>query len=247
MTDQSDEIGRARVLEVIACSVEDALEASRGGADRLEVVRELEHGGFTPPIDLVRDIQRAVDLPLRVMLREAHGYGLTEVIAAEKLCCLASVFDDMGVDGVVLGFLRAGGIDIEMTGKVLSCAPRTMATFHHAFEDADDKFDAIEDLKLMPQIDHILAHGGDGGWAMKAARLEEYAKAAGSGIKILAGGGVDVGVIRLLMEQTPIREFHVGSATRRDGAVSAELVATLARALRDEPNTDEVRSISPAG
>src|SRR6187549_2864867 len=99
--DREDETGRTPVLEVIACTVEDAIEAKRGGARRLEVVRELRHGGFTPPIDLVRDIQSAVDLPLRVMLREAHSYGLTEVIALEKLCCMANAFDEIKVDGVV--------------------------------------------------------------------------------------------------------------------------------------------------
>ena len=36
------------LLEVITCSVKDAQEAERGGAGRLEVVRDL-HGGLTPP------------------------------------------------------------------------------------------------------------------------------------------------------------------------------------------------------
>ncbi|HTH37337.1 MAG TPA: copper homeostasis protein CutC, partial [Pyrinomonadaceae bacterium] len=58
------------VLEVIACSVEDAVNAEKGGADRLEVIRAIEHGGYTPPLDLVREIQDSVSLPLRVMLRE---------------------------------------------------------------------------------------------------------------------------------------------------------------------------------
>lgn len=219
------------ILEVIACTVEDAVAAARGGADRLEVVRELEHGGFTPAVDLVREIRLAVDLPLRVMLRAEHGYGLTQVIAAERLCCLATVFDDMAVDGVVLGFLRSGRIDVEMTKKVLSCAPRLRATFHHAFEDAADKFAAIEELKTMMQVDRILAHGGEGGWTAKAVRLQDYSQAAHPGIKILTGGGVDADVIRLLTEQTSIREFHVGRAARKNGAVRADLVATLARAV----------------
>jgi copper homeostasis protein len=242
-----EEIDRDPVLEVIACTVEDAIEAARGGAHRLEVVRELEHGGFTPAMDLVREIKQTVDLPLRVMLREAHGYGLTEVIAAEKLCCMASVFNDMGVDGVVLGFLHAGRIDVEMTRKVLSCAPNIKATFHHAFEDTDDKLVAIEELKSVPQIDRILAHGGDGGWAMKAARLQEYARAAGIEIKILAGGGISLNNLPLLIEQTPIREFHVGSAARKDASVRAHLVEALVREIRDNSNSSRVGSSSPGG
>ena len=35
-------------LEVIACSVADAIEAEKGGADRLEVISHFERGGLTP-------------------------------------------------------------------------------------------------------------------------------------------------------------------------------------------------------
>lgn len=48
---------RSLILEVIVCSVTDALEAERGGADRTEVVRDLDRGGLTPYLDLVRQNQ----------------------------------------------------------------------------------------------------------------------------------------------------------------------------------------------
>ena len=41
------------LLEVIACSVADAVEAEKGGASRLEIVRDLGRGGLTPPLELV--------------------------------------------------------------------------------------------------------------------------------------------------------------------------------------------------
>src|ERR1043165_9596676 len=63
------------VLEVIVCCVADAVEAQKGGASRLEVVRELDRGGLTPSIQLVQAIKDAVDLPLRVMVSESDGYG----------------------------------------------------------------------------------------------------------------------------------------------------------------------------
>ena len=53
------------LLEVIACSVADAVEAEKGGAKRLEIVRDLGRGGLTPPLELVAQIKHAVDLPLR--------------------------------------------------------------------------------------------------------------------------------------------------------------------------------------
>jgi copper homeostasis protein len=230
--DRNTKSERVPLLEVIACTVEDAVEAKRGGADRLEVVRDIEAGGLTPSVDLVREIRNKVDLPVRVMLREAPGYGLTEVIAVEKLCCLAAAFNEMRVDGVVLGFLRGGEIDVQMTQKILACAPDLRATFHHAFEDAGDKLVAIAKLKNLPQVDKILAHGGSSHWGEKAAQLEEYARAASPEIEILAGGGVDPHVAAMLVLDTSIREFHAGKAARENGAVSAARVAMLAEAIR---------------
>jgi copper homeostasis protein len=119
------------VLEVIACSVSDAIEAHKGGASRLEVVRDLERGGLTPSLGLVRAIKNAVTLPLRVMLRESIGYQTNGENEIETLCDAADQFAKLGVDGVVIGFLKGNRVDIELTQRVLDCAPELRATFHH--------------------------------------------------------------------------------------------------------------------
>lgn len=222
------------LLEVIACTVEDAIEAEWGGADRLEVISRFDVGGLTPAADLVREIKEKVSIPLRVMLRENEGYEIAGEKEFEKLCAAAREFNEIGVDGVVLGFLRDGAeIDLELTGKILACAPDLKATFHHAFEDAADKFSAIEKLKNLPQIDRILAHGGQDIWAEKIFRLGEYATAAQPEIEILAGGGVDLQIISMLREKTSVTEFHVGRAARFDGKVESWQVALLAAALAE--------------
>ncbi len=55
-----------KLLEVIACSTEDAIESESGGANRVELVRALGKGGFTPDLMIVRAI---------VALRENPGAG----------------------------------------------------------------------------------------------------------------------------------------------------------------------------
>ena len=100
-----------RLLEVIVSSVEDALEAERGGAGRLEIVRNLELGGLTPSFETVQEICQRVALPVRVMLRcsESHIPGPHEV---EMLSRQAEALAALGVDGVVLGFLREHHVDV---------------------------------------------------------------------------------------------------------------------------------------
>ncbi len=219
------------LLEVIACTVEDAVEGMRGGANRLEIISRFDVGGLTPPLDLVREIKAKVSLPLRVMLRESEGYRVSSETEIEKLCASARELNEIGVDGVVLGFLRDDEIDFELTKRVLANAPNLKATFHHAFEEAADKFFAIEKLKELAQIDRILAHGGQDVWVEKISRLGDYANAAQPEIKILAGGGIDSRVISMIRAGTSVREFHVGSTARENGAVQTGRIVILVNAV----------------
>ena len=60
-------------LEVIACTLEDALAAEEGGATRLEITVDLDQAGLTPPVDLVEKIIRHTKLAARVMVRYRVG------------------------------------------------------------------------------------------------------------------------------------------------------------------------------
>lgn len=235
MTDRERKV--MPLLEVIACSVADAIEAEKGGAGRLEIGSELKRGGLTPPFELVEEITQAVDLPVRVMLRESDGYETGGEDEVERLCLDAKRFASLEVDGFVLGFLRDGEVDIDLTQRVLACAPYTRATFHHAFEDAGDKLRALSAIKQLPQVDRVLSHGGKDDLESRVRRLSEYERVAAPELMILAGGSIDVGVISKIARETRIREFHVGRAARVnfdvEGAVQASLVSGLIQKLEE--------------
>ena len=80
-------IALAMLIEVIAQSVADAVAAEAGGADRLELVRDLDQDGLTPPPELVRAVCGAVRIPVSVMIRPRNAFTLAaderEQIAAE--------------------------------------------------------------------------------------------------------------------------------------------------------------------
>src|SRR5262245_59258121 len=104
-------------LEVIACTVADAVEAEKGGAHRLEIISHFECGGLTPSLELVREIQASVSLPLRVMLRESDGYQVACNDEVESLCRTMRELAALRVDRVVLGFIRDGKVDLELTQR----------------------------------------------------------------------------------------------------------------------------------
>ena len=226
---------RNRLLEVIVCSVEDALGAKRGGAGRLEVVRNLELGGLTPSLETVQAICQNVTIPVRVMLRcsESHTATPTELgILSDKAEMLAA----LGIDGLVLGFLDQDRLDLEATRQVLSRAPNLNATFHRAFDETSHPLAEIDRLKELRQVDRILTSGGSGTWETRVQRLKRYQQVAAPEITVLVGGGLDSMGIEHLVSETRLREFHTGRAVRvpseAHGVVQAELVEELVTCLR---------------
>jgi copper homeostasis protein len=223
------------LLEVIACSVKDAIEAERGGAGRLELVRELGRGGLTPSHAFVQEVRETVAIPIRVMLREADGYDVGGVDAGERLAALAARFAALGVDGVVLGFLRSGHIDVAVMETVLAAGGPVRATFHHAFDELPDPIAAVRELGRWPRIDRVLTAGGPGDWKRKAIRLDRFSAVAAPGITVLAGGGIDAEALKAL-SMSSVVEAHVGRAARVpptvDGVVSSQKVAELVEAAR---------------
>ena len=222
------------LLEVIATSIEDAVEASKGGAHRLEIVRDLARGGLTPSIDLVRQIQREVPLPLRVMVRESDGFAHGSDDECRKVVDAAAALNEMRVEGIVVGWTRGDRIDEDTLTRVLQAAPSLRATFHRAFDSLPDPETALGILQRYAQIDRVLTGAGAGAWTTRCATLARYARWAGPRIVMLPGGGVDANALRDLAACGAVAEAHIGRAARVgraiDGAVSADAVRTLRRA-----------------
>lgn len=221
------------ILEVIVTSVEDAVEAARGGADRLEIVRDLSRDGLTPSIDLVQRIRSAVTLPLRVMVRESDGFACRSNTERRALVNSAAAFNALGVNGIVVGWIRDGRIDEDTLACVLDAAPAVRATFHRAFDSLADPEAALRTLGRHPRIDHVLTAGGAGSWVSRCTTLQQYVRWAGSGLTLLPGGGVDEAAIRVLSTCDSVTEVHVGRAARVghavEGPVSAAAVSLLRR------------------
>ncbi len=225
-----------KILEVIVTSEDEATEAEAGGADRLELVRGLDVGGLTPGIALLERVLHAVRIPVRVMLREKPSLACGGAKHLEELIQLASVFANLPVDGLVLGFVENGQLDLASTRKILQAAPNCRATFHRAFDEAADPLGAIAQLMALPQIDRILTSGGPGLWDERKRRLISWQQAALPGIKMLVGLGLCECALSGLRDESQLMEAHVGRAARApqtvDGQVHRERVAALKSALQ---------------
>jgi copper homeostasis protein len=222
------------VLEVIAISVEDAVAAEHGGADRLEVVSAMEHDGLTPDLDLPVRIREAVSIPLRVMLRPGDGFTVTPG-ALDTLAHSAQHFRAAGIDQFVFGFLTLEGtLDLVGLHTLAAGIQPARWTLHRAFDRTPDQAHAFGVCATLSGLDRILTSGSSLGLDAGLETLRERAAWQTPTLRWIAGGGLRAEHVPLLAS-AGITEFHTGRAVRTkqrwNAPVEACQVALLKEAL----------------
>jgi copper homeostasis protein len=224
-----------RILEVIVTSFDEAIEAELGGADRLELVRSIEYGGFTPSTELVRKVVETVSVPVRVMLRENASMSISGRAEIETLQSHAGTLTDLPINGFVIGFVKDGTMDVGAINQILAAVPNCRATFHRAFDHLPDPVRALQQLKQLPQIDRVLTDGGEGSWVERKVRLVEWQRAAAPQIKLVFAAGLCASSLTEASQELRGIEVHVGRAARIpqtiSGTVCRRQVASLKRLL----------------
>lgn len=203
------------MLEVIVTTVEDAIIAEAGGADRLELCISMEEGGITPSLGKIKNVISAVNIPVHVMLRpHSNSYHYTVEDFSVMLDDLR-VIQLFGARGVVLGGLtKENFIDNILLQDLLPHCEGLNVTFHRAFDEVDDQIEALRQLKKYPQIKQVLTSGGPG---TAIEHLEQIRlliqETTRERIHILAGSGIDTTNVEQLLE-IGVTNIHVGTGVR---------------------------------
>jgi copper homeostasis protein len=226
-------------LEISVESVDAAVAAERGGADRIELCSNLKVGGTTPERELLRAVRERVRVPIFSMVRPRGGdffFSEAEFAAMEQDIDAAK---DAGMDGVVLGLLTNDGrIDIAKTKQLVELARPLPVTFHRAFDaSSGDLRGALEDV-IETGATRLLTSGGKRTAPEALELLGELVRIAGKRLIVMPGSGLHAGNIREAVVKTGAREFHAGlssvasSVAGHIGAFEEE-VRRMAGALRD--------------
>ncbi|MFD4571771.1 copper homeostasis protein CutC [Streptomyces sp. NPDC058417] len=227
-------MSKRAVLEVIALDPEDAVAAQAGGADRLELVTDMDADGLTPPVAVFAGIRSAVDLDLRVMLRLTDGFGVGD---ADRLVALAGELRAAGADAFVLGFLDGeGAVDLAAVERVVAALDGCPWTFHRAIDHTADRDALRKEVEGLPGLDTYLTAGAAAGVDEGLpVLLAETARTGEQGYEqqVLVGGGLRLDHVPVL-RAAGVDAFHIGGAARPGGwrePVSADAVARWRRAV----------------
>jgi len=209
----------------ICCgSLDDALEAERGGADRVELCSALFLGGLTPSLGTVIEAKALLKIPIMVMVRlRGAGFCYTqpELAIMERDTALAL---ERGADGIVFGVLNQdGAIDEDQCKQIRRLIGDRQAVFHRAFDVTPDPFKALDQLVELG-ITRVTSGQEDSvpEGAPLIKRLIDY---AGDRIEILPGGGIQLHNLRQVVESTGCKQVDLTAfRTQSDPSTSHQFL-----------------------
>ncbi|MBN8246863.1 MAG: copper homeostasis protein CutC [Verrucomicrobia bacterium] len=209
-------MSQRRRIEVCVDSIESALAAVEGGADRLEVCSALGEGGLTPSAGLLEVLRERVRIPLAVMIRPRCGDFCPsddefEVMRRDLVRARAA-----GADLIVLGLLTpAGDVDVTRTRELIALARPLPVTFHRAFDMTRDPHASLEAL-IGLGCERVLTSGQEKTALEGLDLLVDLVRQAADRIVVMPGGGITERNLPRILRECDAREFHVSASGSRD-------------------------------
>lgn len=200
------------ILEVCVDSLESAIHADEGGADRIELCADLKLGGTTPSIGLVKWVREFVSCDIYAMIRPREGdfaYNEYEILTMkEDIAELMSY-----VDGFVFGVLNyEGALDIKTMSELVALTKVKGITVHRAFDCTKDLYETYCQLKELG-VNRILTAGGYNKAYEGVKVIRELAEMDGP--IVMAGCGINSENVTEIIEATNVTEVHLSAASTR--------------------------------
>lgn len=202
------------LLEVCVASVEDAVAAQAGGADRLELNCALDLGGLTPSLGLFMEVRKSVSLPIIAMVRPRQGgfcYASTEfdVMRRDAEMLLAA-----GADGLAFGILTEDGeINVERNQRLRELCGERQAVFHRAFDWVGKPYEALRSLMAM-NFNRVMTSGQEATAFEGTLVIAELVGLSSKHIEILPAAGINPSNVEEILLRTGCDQIHVSSSVR---------------------------------
>jgi copper homeostasis protein len=179
------------IVEVCANSYESAINAEVGGANRIELCKDLHLDGLTPDYEIAKKTINELNIPVFILIRPREGDFNYSNEEFELMKADIVKFKEMGCKGIVSGVLNDDKtIDLERTKELVKLTRPLEFTFHRAFDVVSDPFKEIEKL-IELGIDRVLTSGQEERAVDGLDLLETLHKIAKNRIKIMPGSGIN--------------------------------------------------------
>ncbi|MFW6299265.1 MAG: copper homeostasis protein CutC [Bacillota bacterium] len=225
------------MLEIIVETLEDAIAAETGGADRLDLKADYPNGGLTPNLSTIDRVCEAVAIDVLVTVRPRSGDFIYDKHELDTMYKTIASVKRKRIAGFLLGALNSDGTLNEEALKnfIYFASPKTIHV-HLSWEATKDKEAALEKLiELGVKSVRITGGAGLGEKAIDFLEtLTYYQETYGKKIELVLAGGLDDKNIASLIMTTHIPHAHVGTGVRTPRNVHGRTDARKVREFKTQ-------------
>lgn len=219
-----------RTLEVIALNAKDSIEAYKNGADRIELVENMEVGGISPSLETVKSVVDSVPIPVNVMIRYKHLNFEYDQHEMDMLISYLNAVKKLGINGVVFGSLNSDmAVNEEQLEMILEHCQGLDVTFHRAIDQSDLKYEQ-NFQQIDGKVTNVLTSGGLENSI--EANIERLNAISNLRTTVLVGGGINRSNYKLLFDSLQSCDFHIGSLAYKNGDFNLGIDAEMLKAVK---------------
>ena len=179
------------IKEVCVDSLEDAINAEKNGANRIELCGRLDLDGLTPSKDLIKSAFSILKIPIRVMIRPKYPsfvYSEDEIstmIDDIKFC------KNLGLDGVVFGCLdEEYNFEMKQINRLSEVAKPLNVIIHKAIDSTSSVIESLLLISKNSNINGVLTSGGERFAINAAETLKKMLVLVPDRFEIIMAGGI---------------------------------------------------------
>ena len=179
------------IKEVCVDSLEDAINAEKNGANRIELCGRLDLDGLTPSKDLIKSAFSILKIPIRVMIRPKHPsfvYSEDEIstmIDDIKFC------KNIGLDGVVFGCLdEEYNFEMKQINRLSEVAKPLNVIIHKAIDSTSSVIESLSLISKNSNINGVLTSGGERFAINAVETLKKMLVLVPNRFEIIIAGGI---------------------------------------------------------
>ncbi len=208
-------------LEIVATTIEDIKLIDKSKANRIILLANLDKGGTTPSLELVKNAREITDIPIRVMVREITDTYVYSAEVMKKHIDIIRTLIELDVEGIVFGSLtKKGEIDFSDLEQVINNKGNLKLTFNKAFDEMSLPT-SIKNFKKLSNYDVDILMTGNNEVINELISLNL--------LKVMPAAGIKLDNIKDIVEKYKPSFLHIGSAAREDGDISPEKIEELSK------------------
>ena len=197
------------VKEACVDNIQDAINAFKKGADRIEFCSNLDEDGLTPSnYDLI-SLKKSISIPVRIMVRphsNSFNYNDDDLIQMKETIefCKNQKFD-----GVVFGCLDDDNeLDLSKIKYLADFAKPLNVIVHKAIDLTSSPVNSLKKLLEINNVNGVLSSGGCETAELGIETLKKMINISPNGFEVISAGKITNQNFKILHEKIDGKFYH---------------------------------------